>query len=567
MAEKILNTRIQLKYATLAEWNASTLILKAGEVAFATVPTAEGSTLEPVMFKVGDGSKTFAQLDWASAKAADVYGWAKAAGLPVDATKAPEGKFVEGFAWENNKLVPKFRGFITEINEANKNKLDAPTTKAVKDYVDTKTSDIIAQKTVVAEGTKIDVTKSDNTYTVSHEAVDAPTETAGSGRKYLTGVTTDGYGHITGYTTATEEDQDLSNYKTKQTAVEKTGEANKTLQISQDTNGKITVTPVDIAITANQVTDFATTAKAIKVDNATHADAAAKVDNKLTVGTKTFDGSAAVEVTAADLGLESAMHFIGALSAAPETAKPGDVYLNTATKKEYVYDTTNGWVELGDEGSYALRTVTITGTDGLTGGGDLTSNRTIGIADNGVTTGKIADGNVTKAKLEQTVQDTLDSVAGKQDQFATLTKNEMVGIAGVEIRAASQIKLTTPVVTFGSTESLTDVDIHGSNFTFNGKDVAIKDDIKNGQFTVSGTGALTGSGSMTANQASDTSATLDLTEAVKGQINGAVQTVTAGIGIKAVKTGTNVNLEIVGKDETDEDGNTVTWIFDCGGAN
>ena len=88
------------------------------------------------MFKVGDGSKTFAQLDWASAKAADVYGWAKAAGLPVDATKAPEGQFVEGFAWENNKLVPKFKGFITEINEANKDKLDAPTTKAVKEYVD-----------------------------------------------------------------------------------------------------------------------------------------------------------------------------------------------------------------------------------------------------------------------------------------------------------------------------------------------------------------------------------------------------------------------------------------------
>lgn len=134
--EKILNTRISLKYDTLERWSSSSLILKAGEVAFATVPTVEGSTLEPVMFKVGDGSKTFAQLDWACAKAADVYGWAKAAGLNVDTVKAPEGQFVEGFAWENNKLVPKFRGFITEINEANKDKLDAPTTKAVKEYVD-----------------------------------------------------------------------------------------------------------------------------------------------------------------------------------------------------------------------------------------------------------------------------------------------------------------------------------------------------------------------------------------------------------------------------------------------
>lgn len=137
MADKTLKTRISLKYDTLANWQSSTLVLNVGEVAFATVPTVEGSTLQPVMFKVGDGAKTFSQLDWASAKAADVYGWAKEVGLPIDDTKAPEGKFVEGFAWENNKLVPKFRGFITEINETNKDKLDAPTTKAVKTYVDT----------------------------------------------------------------------------------------------------------------------------------------------------------------------------------------------------------------------------------------------------------------------------------------------------------------------------------------------------------------------------------------------------------------------------------------------
>lgn len=412
MAEKTLNTRIQLKYDTLANWNNSSLILKKGEVAFATVPTVEGSTLEPVMFKVGDGSKTFAQLDWASAKAADVYGWAKAAGLPIDATTAPEGQFVEGFAWENNKLVPKFRGFITEINETNKNKLDAPTTKAVKEYVDGVAANIVAQGTVVAAGDKIDVAQTGNTYTISHETIaQAEAGKTVAARTYVTGVTTDGYGHITGYTTATEEDQDLSGYKTKQEAVSETGAADKTLKISQDTNGVITATPVNIAITASQVTDFATEVAEIKVKSATNADnatTAAKVDNALTVGNKTFDGSAAVEVTAADLGLESAMHFVGALSEAPENPKAGDVYLNTATKKEYVYDTINGWVELGDEGSYALRSVKIIANEGLEGGGDLTVDRTIGIAANGVTTTKIADANVTKAKLATDVQATLD---------------------------------------------------------------------------------------------------------------------------------------------------------------
>jgi hypothetical protein len=33
--------------------------------------------------KVGDGTSTFAQLPWISAKAADVYAWAKQASLPV----------------------------------------------------------------------------------------------------------------------------------------------------------------------------------------------------------------------------------------------------------------------------------------------------------------------------------------------------------------------------------------------------------------------------------------------------------------------------------------------------
>ena len=57
--EKILNTRIQLKYDTLANWNASTFNLKKGEIALVEVPTVEGSTLQPIMFKLGVGDKKF----------------------------------------------------------------------------------------------------------------------------------------------------------------------------------------------------------------------------------------------------------------------------------------------------------------------------------------------------------------------------------------------------------------------------------------------------------------------------------------------------------------------------
>ena len=79
--EKTLNTRVLLKTDTLANWNSSTLGLKKGEIAIATVAATAGSGLtEPVcMIKVGeDGVKKFNELPWSFyAKASDVYAWAK----------------------------------------------------------------------------------------------------------------------------------------------------------------------------------------------------------------------------------------------------------------------------------------------------------------------------------------------------------------------------------------------------------------------------------------------------------------------------------------------------------
>ena len=88
MAEttKTLKTRIQLKYDTLANWNAvaSTFVPNKGEVCFVEIPTgdATATTAPTVLFKVGDGATTWGALKWGSALAADVYAWAKAANKP-----------------------------------------------------------------------------------------------------------------------------------------------------------------------------------------------------------------------------------------------------------------------------------------------------------------------------------------------------------------------------------------------------------------------------------------------------------------------------------------------------
>ena len=82
-----LNTRIKLKYDTLANWSAANPVLLAGEVAVVAIPTESeptvGQVTKPaIVFKVGDGTTEFNTLPYASGLAADVYSWAKAATKP-----------------------------------------------------------------------------------------------------------------------------------------------------------------------------------------------------------------------------------------------------------------------------------------------------------------------------------------------------------------------------------------------------------------------------------------------------------------------------------------------------
>ena len=109
----------------------------------------------------------------------------------------------------------------------------------------------------------------------------------------------------------------------------------------------------------------------------------------LKFGNDSYDGSAAKEITAASLGLGNAIHFLGTSSTAitdggaqkptinnaEVTPAAGDVVLYG--NQEFIYNSSNTWELFGDEGSYAVKTREITGETGLTGGGDLSANRTI----------------------------------------------------------------------------------------------------------------------------------------------------------------------------------------------
>lgn len=84
MANKTFNTRICMKNDTYAQWVEKDPVLLRGEIAVVVIPADTGVVQgEPVtLFKVGDGTKKFSQLDFIGAKAADVYSWAKAANKP-----------------------------------------------------------------------------------------------------------------------------------------------------------------------------------------------------------------------------------------------------------------------------------------------------------------------------------------------------------------------------------------------------------------------------------------------------------------------------------------------------
>ena len=84
--DKILQTRISLKYDTYANWHSKNPTLLEGEVAVVVVPNSDPvgniTNVPTVLFKVGDGAKKFDELPWVSGPAGDVYAWAKAPNKP-----------------------------------------------------------------------------------------------------------------------------------------------------------------------------------------------------------------------------------------------------------------------------------------------------------------------------------------------------------------------------------------------------------------------------------------------------------------------------------------------------
>lgn len=121
MATKTINTRIKNKVAELSSWNNATGTLLDGEIAIVRVPTGATYTNpvtgvdEPVvelLMKVGDGVHKFNEVDadgnpylpWLSAKASDVYNWAKEQDPSVITVKYNKGTSSNP-SWQSSTLA------------------------------------------------------------------------------------------------------------------------------------------------------------------------------------------------------------------------------------------------------------------------------------------------------------------------------------------------------------------------------------------------------------------------------------------------------------------------------
>ena len=292
MAEKILKTRIRLKYDEYADWTSNNPVLGPGEVAVTVIPTGasvEQTTPPAIMFKVGDGTKNFNALPWASALAADVYAWAK-------------------------KAAPEATDFSAVIAAARDGLIGAD---SVVKTINSLKGDVTLETTV--DETRLSVGKDGQKITLSLTFTNEEKQALASGITANKVATYDGYAtgkqdkidashkisheYITGLGTAATKSAD---------AFDEAGAADAVLGKSTDDATKNTVYGAKAAATAAQSTANAAKATAdaalprsefTTFKTGTDTALAGKVDKTTTVNGHAL--SANVTVTKSDVGLGS----------------------------------------------------------------------------------------------------------------------------------------------------------------------------------------------------------------------------------------------------------------------
>lgn len=573
MAEttKTLKTRIQLKYDTLANWNAvaSTFVPNKGEVCFVEIPTgdATATTAPTVLFKVGDGTTTWGALKWGSALAADVYAWAKAANKPsytasevgVNETAFPGlkrtgtitgikmngvskgtsgvvdlGTVITDVSGKQDKAVSITGITATTVNEA---------LKELSDRVNGKYSKPEGgiPKTDLASGVQASLGKAD-TALQSHQSVVLATGTNNGTLKITVGGTATDNVAVRGLKSAAYTES--SAYATAAQG-----------------------TKADNALPKADFDTFKTTNDAAIADaKKAGTDAAASLNSYKTANDAKVSANASA-ISALQEAMKSGVTFKGKLDTLPAASSYSNGDLIIVGTKEYiclVSGSTKSWVELGDEGThltkstadgyYVAKNAAITAGTGtkisydskglVTGSSSLSASDIPNLDATKITSGTLPDARIASASTWN----------GKQDKITASNK-----------LAASLVSGLATVATSGSYNDLTNkptIDNSNQKVAVGTTGFGPNDTVKIAGGTNISVSADTANKTITISGKSDA----DIKTLAEAQIKthsgvdntGTVTSVAAGTGLKI--SGTASVSPTVGFDDN------CTFVFDCGGA-
>lgn len=442
MATKTVNTRIKNKVDSYSVWKSSTAPLLDGEIALVRVPTGETYTnpvtgaSEPkvaLLMKVGNGTDSFENLPWMSAKASDVYDWAKgknAEDVTISIKKGNDGTETEG-----------------TLGSWLKTAYDAGVTNA---------------SSISAVSAKVDVDKVSTAISAAIEALDS--EVTGSGDFVTAVVQENGKVKVTKKALTVDDIPTLPTSKIEvsegvtlakkledvDAAVADLDERlSQTVPNDDDINGLI-----DAKINALDVTDSAVAGQFVTAVSETDgkisvsrealptasATAAGIVKLGAAGGAATFETVDGISADVADIknditdinnAIAGGVHFIGEVAAAPEgasvtvngkahTAAAGDVVI--FGEKEYIY-TGTAWKELGDLSRVGAVETAIEAMD--YNGGDFGTSKFVTevTQENGKVSAKYAQPASTDIKhgTSSTVDAALSAIDAKLDGVTKVT--------------------------------------------------------------------------------------------------------------------------------------------------
>lgn len=573
MAEttKTLKTRIQLKYDTLANWNAvaSTFVPNKGEVCFVEIPTgdATATTAPTVLFKVGDGTTTWGALKWGSALAADVYAWAKAANKPsytasevgVNETAFPGlkktgtitgitmngaskgtsgvvdlGTVVTDVSGKQDKAVSITGITATTVNEALKELSERVNGKYSKPAGGIPKSDL-------ASGVQTSLGKAD-TALQAHQKV-----TLESGTK-------NGTLKLTVNGTATDN-----------VAVTGLGSAAYTDSAAYATSAQ--GAKADKALPKSDFDSFKTTNSAAIADaKKAGTDASSALNSYITSNDAKVSANASA-ISALQEAMKSGVTFKGKLDKLPDASTYSNGDLIIVGTKEYIClatGATKSWIELGDEGTHLTKatadTYYVAKNAAITAGtgtkitydskGLVTRSANLAASDiPNLDAAKITSGTLPDARIASA-----STWSGKQDKITASNK-----------LAASLVSGLATVATSGSYDDLTNkptIDNSNQKIAVGATGFGANDTVKIAGGTNILVSADTTNKTITVSGKSDA----DIKTLAEAQIKthggvdktGTVTSVAAGAGLKI--SGTASTTPTIGFDDK------CTFIFDCGGA-